>query len=263
MLIEAKILCKYWMVKPKGVVHVGAHTGEESRNYNELVFGPCLWVEANPNLIPHLREKFKDTNDLVVQAAIWDESGKTLDFNVANNSLSSSLFTFGLDSKRYPSLFMSETISIQTKRLDEIIPKDFIFNFVNLDIQGAELSAIKSLGERIKDVDYIFSEVNRKEIYEGAPNVFEIDSYLKQFEFERVVTCWVPFAGWGDALYVRRPLLKANLVRRRIGSFVTKGFHIRYISKKIIHYSVRIPKGYLVNKFSKSRNQGDHVKYFK
>jgi len=249
MLIEAKWLVRYWGIRPNGVVHVGAHLAEESVSYRELEFGPCLWVEANPRLIPNLLQIFQSTDDLVVQAAIWEESGKSLELNIANNSLSSSLFKFGLHSQKYPSVHMSETITVLTKRLDEVIPKDFKFNFVNLDIQGAELSALKSLGERITEVDYIFSEVNKSELYKDAPNVSELDDFLEKNGFEREITCWVPFAGWGDALYIRKQLSSSTAFLKAIGTAQTKSFHLKYIFKKIVHYSFRIPRGFIRNLF--------------
>lgn len=251
MLIKAKWLVRYWEARPNGVVHVGAHLAEESASYKELGFGPCLWVEANPKLVPYLQEKFKTTDDLVIQAAVWEKSGKTLELNIANNSLSSSLFNFGLHSKKYPSVKMNEAIEVETKRLDEIIPNEFKFNFINLDIQGAELSALKSLGIRIHEVDYIFTEVNKLELYKGAPRIGELDSYLAKFGFKRVVTCWVPFAGWGDAFYINQKGKKANSFKAIVGYLLTKKFHIVYIYKKIVHYLVRIPNGYISSRFGK------------
>jgi FkbM family methyltransferase len=250
MLIKAKWLVRYWGIRPNGVVHVGAHLAEESMSYAKLDFGPCLWVEANPRLIPNLLQKFQSTDDLVIQAAIWEESGQSLELNIANNSLSTSLFKFGSHAKRYPSVHMSETIKVHTKRLDEVIPQNFKFNFVNLDIQGAELSALKSLGERISEVDYIFSEVNKSELYKDAPNVSELDSFLQKCGFKREITCWVPFAGWGDALYIRNQVSSSTAFLKVIGTAQTKVFHLKYAYKKIVHYVFRIPRGFIGNLFT-------------
>ena len=257
MLISAEWLIRFWGVQPKGVVHVGAHLAEESPSYIKHNFGPCVWVEANPRLIPFLEEKLKKTDDFVIESAIWEESGRKLDLNIANNSLSTSLFEFGLHSEKYPSVKTSEIISVTTKRLDEVLPKNFLFNFVNLDIQGAELSALKSLGSRINEVDYIFTEVNKRELYKSAPTVKQLDDFLFKEGFKRVVTCWVPLAGWGDAFYVRDSLKSNNFVLRSLGTVATKNFHIRYVAKKIIQYTYRIPRGYLINKVSmKIRRNG-------
>lgn len=79
------------------------------------------------------------------------------------------------------------------------------FNFLNLDLQGAELMALRGLGERLSDVDYIYTEVNKKDVYQGCAKVEELDRFLT--EFTRVETLWCEDGGvdhgWGDAFYIR------------------------------------------------------------
>jgi hypothetical protein len=86
--------------------------------------------------------------------------------------------------------------------LDEVIPEHTNFDFLTLDIQGAELEALKGMGRLISKVRWIFTEVNRREMYSGIPLVSDLDTFLSERGFSRVVTLWNP-AGWGDALYVR------------------------------------------------------------
>ncbi len=238
MLIKADWLIRYWGVKPEGVVHVGAHLAEELSSYKRLNFGTCLWVEANPNLIPILKRKLANTKDILVEAAVWEESGKKVDLNIASNSLSTSLFEFGLHRQIYPSVITSEVISVQTRRLDEIIPLSYKFNFINLDIQGAEMSALKSLGSRTPEVHYIFSEVNKKNLYKDAPSVRALDEFLGNLGFKRQITFWVPFAGWGDALYVSEKVNKNSPVLRLIGKAkvqITRTYYILSKTWRVIY----------------------------
>ena len=74
---------------------------------------------------------------------------------------------------------------------------------MNIDLQGVELEALKGLGQYIHQVKWIYTEVNRKEVYIDCTNVKDLDLYLKNFGFSRVVTKWCLGKGWGDALYVR------------------------------------------------------------
>jgi hypothetical protein len=73
---------------------------------------------------------------------------------------------------------------------------------VNIDVQGAELQAIKGMGNLVRAVDAIYCEVNKEELYEGCAVVNEIDEYLKNYHFQRVATRWIIGKGWGDALYL-------------------------------------------------------------
>ncbi len=89
--------------------------------------------------------------------------------------------------------------------LKSILPKYNIdFNFLNLDIQGAELKALKGMEEYLNKVDYIYTEVNEDYVYKDCALVNELDEYLKLFGLYRVETKWCENYKWGDALYIRQ-----------------------------------------------------------
>jgi sugar phosphate isomerase/epimerase len=74
---------------------------------------------------------------------------------------------------------------------------------VNLDIQGVELKALKGMGDYLKDVQYIYTEVNSDYVYKNCSIVGEIDDFLKQYGFSRVETSWFRDCRWGDAFYMK------------------------------------------------------------
>jgi hypothetical protein len=55
-------------------------------------------------------------------------------------------------------------------------------------------------------LEFILSEVNVEELYEGCCLIEELDSYMKSYGFERIITdMWDDGAvGWGDALYIKK-----------------------------------------------------------
>ena len=75
---------------------------------------------------------------------------------------------------------------------------------MNLDIQGAELKALKGMEEYLNSVDYIYSEVNSDYVYKNCALVKEIDEYLLKFGLHRVETKWYGDCKWGDAFYIRK-----------------------------------------------------------
>jgi hypothetical protein len=97
-----------------------------------------------------------------------------------------------------------DEIKVLTKRIDSLIDESEMPNFLNIDIQGAELAAIQSLGALIRKVDYIFVEVNRREVYKECTKVDDLDLFLEHNGFKRVTTRWYFKQGWGDALYIRK-----------------------------------------------------------
>lgn len=80
-------------VKPRRVLHVGAHTGEEAQSYFEMGCESVVWVEANEALIPSLQAHLATVpiKHQIITAALWDEN-KILDFKITNNLQSSSLY---------------------------------------------------------------------------------------------------------------------------------------------------------------------------
>ena len=90
-----KELIRYWNVSPKGVIHVGAHEAEESDQYDSAKWGKVYWVEAQPDKVDFLRQKFVKSKDQVIAAAVWSSPGVKLNLKVMTNSASTSLLNLG------------------------------------------------------------------------------------------------------------------------------------------------------------------------
>jgi hypothetical protein len=76
-------------------------------------------------------------------------------------------------------------------------------DFINADLQGFELNAIKGMGDLLHQFKYAYIEVNKAQVYEGCAQIEELDEYLKGFGFRRVETAkWI--GDWSDALWVKK-----------------------------------------------------------
>ena len=210
MLISVRQLERYWAVRPKGVLHVGAHEAEELADYQAAKWTPVLWVEGLPDKAAELQKRFRGTaNQSAISAVAWDSDGESLTMWRTNNEQSSSALPLGTHLVEHPEVRVIEELSVQSSRLDTLLQGSaHRFDFINLDIQGAELRALQGLGDRIRDLRWIYCEVNKKPLYVGANLVSEIDAYLAPFDFRRVDTYMTPH-GWGDALYVRADAVPA------------------------------------------------------
>jgi FkbM family methyltransferase len=188
---------------------------EERESYVELGWGSAgiTWVESQPNLIAKLNSLEMLREDKIVQATAWDVSGLALTFNVSNNSQSSSLLNFGTHKANYPSIDFNSSFEVVTVRLDDIFPVESRFDLINLDIQGAELHALRGLGSLLHGTKWVYSEVNKEQVYKGCSEIDELDSYLNTFGFTREATIWVPKAGWGDALWVHESVAPSAIQR--------------------------------------------------
>ena len=204
MLFPVKLIDKYIAAKPRGVLHVGAHQAEESPDYEASNWGNVIWVEAQPELAAKLRSELNSNHNTVIEAVAWSQSGEKLNFNVASNGQSSSVLEFGSHSESYPEIKFVTSIEVVTTRLDEILKKPLDFEFINLDIQGAELEALKGLSEVLDAVKYIYTEVNKEEVYKGCATADQIEAYLRDKGFRKISTRWVAGKGWGDSFYARK-----------------------------------------------------------
>lgn len=199
MLISVQVLKKYWGVNPKSIVHVGAHNAEELETYRLAGWGPVTWIEAQPQKIHNLLQRVPSSHT-VIEAAVWDADDVELKLNVMTNTESTSLLKLGTHAKEHPGVTLSHTLSVTTKTLESLLGESEAPELLALDIQGAELRAIKGLGSRIKQVKWVYCEVNKDELYEGCCQVTDLDEYLALYGFERVATRWTAHK-WGDALY--------------------------------------------------------------
>jgi FkbM family methyltransferase len=204
MLFDVSELVRNWNIRPKGVLHVGAHKAEEWPRYEEHSWTPVIWVEGQTELVEYLLQSLPKEDNEIIQAYVWSESGVEKTFNVASNGQSSSLLEFGSHAIDYPEIQFQEILTVRTKRLDDVLSDKPPFDFVNIDLQGVELEALIGLGQFIHQVKWIYTEVNRKEVYVDCTNVKELDLYLETFGFSRVATRWCLGKGWGDALYVQK-----------------------------------------------------------
>jgi len=203
MLISLHELVNKYNINLKGILHVGAHECEEIYHYeNYISRNNVLWVEAMKDKVDFCKAKYPEIN---IEQAVISDKIENVTFKISNNGQSSSILDFGLHSYFHPEVVFVDSIQTETKLLKDIICNyDIDYNFINLDIQGVELRALKSMEEYLSKIDYIYTEVNSDYVYKDCNLVTEIDDYLKQFGFDRVETIWSGDCRWGDAFYIRR-----------------------------------------------------------
>jgi FkbM family methyltransferase len=203
MLIDFNYLVKKYKITFRGILHVGAHECEEIGYYDsKLPRNKVLWVDALSDKVQQSIKKHK--NILIECAAVSDKEEKLI-FHRSNNGQSSSILELGTHKKHHPEIHYVDNIEMTTQLLSNILAKypDIDFNFLNLDIQGAELKALKGMESYLYKVDYIYTEVNTEYVYENCALVTELDEYLEKFGLKRVEIKIYGNCGWGDAFYIR------------------------------------------------------------
>ncbi|MGP1346505.1 MAG: FkbM family methyltransferase [Phycisphaerales bacterium] len=213
-------LTRRYNLKPRGVVHVGGHIGEETQTYAALGIKRQFWVEPQPTIYEML-VKNAPPSDLVRHANVACGARRDrLTLNVIPQRAGES---FGLSSLLKPTdalrddenTDVAETIEVPIVPLDDLLREQGLdpsgYNLLVIDTQGYELEVMKGATGLIGDhIDYVFTEVSRTPLYEGSCLEHEIDAFLEGLGLQRVYSR-LSQRGHGDALYIREALLPALL----------------------------------------------------
>jgi FkbM family methyltransferase len=236
MFISPETMFRLWRISPNGVLHVGAHLGEEKLEYERYGFGKIYWVEANPILCDRLK---KVTSDEVFQGLVWSTSNLDRKFHVGEDTFVSSTLSPGLINEIYPSLVFTKELNMKTTTLQDLIPPTCNYNFVNFDVQGAELHAMKGLGTLMDKVQYIYTEVNFVNLYKDSALLSDLDSFLKDYGFKRVALKRVPGKGWGEAFFIRTSNLgQSKNLRLSIGSIIFKFINFFSMARDFLNRAI-------------------------
>ena len=203
MLISLDLLVYKYNIQFKGILHIGAHECEELFSYEKYINrNKILWIEALKDKVEISKMRFPN---IFIENAVVSDKIETVTFNRSNNGQSSSFLDLGLHKDLHPHVWYIDSFQTETKLLKDIICNyNIYFNFLNLDIQGTELKALKGMENYLKNVDYIYTEVNSDYVYKDCSLIDEIDNYLDNFGFKRVEVVWYEKCQWGDAFYIKK-----------------------------------------------------------
>lgn len=201
MLINLTDLVTKYSMNITGVIHVGAHYAEEYGIYTQLGIKNIHFIEPANKAFTLIRDRF-DGNPLVncYNVACGEETGQfELFTETKNKGQSNSLLRPKKHLEHYPDIVFNGSEIVEVVALDSLGITGC--NFMNVDVQGFEGSVFKGATETLKGIDWIYTEVNTAELYEGCTQLSELEEILS--DFERVETRMTR-QGWGDCLFKRK-----------------------------------------------------------
>ncbi len=222
-----KFLKMTGIAPPRGIVHVGAHHGQEIGEYQSYAPDLLIWVEADPRLYTELQDylsqyNLPDTAQWCLNALVSDTDGEIQDFHLAgNNGQSSSMFPFtDLISKNYPEAAPTgEVMRLETKTIRKLLSEMDLtpeqVDYLVLDTQGAEMKCLKGADPYLDGLSYLTAEASTIELYQGGAQLHELDEYLKRYDFLRI--SGDPIHGHSNALYLKIDELK-EIPESEVGS---------------------------------------------
>lgn len=207
MLLSFLNLCKKYSIKADGVIVCGAHFGEEHKDYVAAGIKRFVYIEPVASTFNVLRNKFAAHHHIqLFNCACGDMDCEMVMYTGSQNQgQSNSLLKMDKHLEIHPGITLPTTELVNVRRLDSLGLAHKGYQLLVMDAQGYEGHIIRGATETLKQINYVYSEVNKDSVYSGCTLVDDLDKLLH--EFERVETgAWVGNA-WSDALYVRRTLL--------------------------------------------------------
>ena len=191
-------------------LHVGACELEELPGYTKAGIVDIVWIEARPAAVHDMRAKHPDQT--ILQACVSNVTGKHVLFretiNDSNDHQQSSMLPIhaGNMLRACPSLRITKSYHLQSWRIDDLLATQNInpeFQFLNVDVQGAELLALQGISDAMwQTIKIVYVEFNAVEYYKGSPKPEQLHAFLVSKGFARKLTKWCGTT-FGDSVYAR------------------------------------------------------------
>ena len=203
MLLDFDTLLSKYEMNITGILHIGAHYGQEHGLYQRHGVKNIIYFEPLEKNFDKLKENINDGTPLY-KVALGNENKRVEMFVESDNQgMSSSVLNPKVHLSQYPYIRFEEKEEVDMRRLDDMEINKENFNTIVIDVQGYELEVFKGSENFLKNIDYIFSEINRDEVYEGCAQIEELSNYLSSYGFELVEHSWVG-GSWGEGLYIKK-----------------------------------------------------------
>lgn len=175
----------------RGVIHVGAHHGEEILRYASAGLR-VVWIEANPACMKKLRKNLSGfVRQRAIQALIGGKASPQRAFFLASNDgASSSVFPIAEHQYIWPDIKMYGKVFLPQQTLPETLLKEGIavsdYDTLVLDVQGAELEVLHGIPALRQTFEKIELEAADFPSYEGGTTRAQIHAYLVKEGFEEL-----------------------------------------------------------------------------
>jgi FkbM family methyltransferase len=190
--------------------------------YNKFPNSKIYAFECNPNTLDLCKKNIESYSDRItlIEGAVCDYDGnitfypinqqKTITTWEDGNPGASSIFKS--NGKYTHEKYVQDEITTNCHRLDSVmnnygIPK---VDIIWMDLQGAELLALKGLGNYLHNVKYIHTEVSYKEMYSGQVMFDELNKYILSNGF--IIKNNLSLRGWQeDVIYEKKNISQVSL----------------------------------------------------
>jgi FkbM family methyltransferase len=211
------ILANIEQPMPKGILQVGASYGQELAEFRNNGVEKALLIEPLPEPFAYISDICKNIPGYIAFNALCSEvAGVEHTFHVASNGGQSSSI---LKPLKHLDLFntvkFDQEISLQSTTVDDIL--QFLnqngyqnithdLDTLYMDVQGAEFKVLLGAARTLKQINYIYTEFIRGELYQGTVS---LETYCSLLEAHGFTLNYLSFNKYhhADILFVRKSIL--------------------------------------------------------
>ena len=136
MLLNLDNLKEKYNLNIKGVLHIGAHVGQEYKTYERLGINDVIFFEPIQSTFQRLKENVGD-KAILVNTALGNIEGEVEMFTESiNEGQSSSVLQPEYHLVQHPNIQFNGKETVKITKLDNFIKDKEKYNFINVDVQG-------------------------------------------------------------------------------------------------------------------------------
>src|SRR5262249_40498977 len=162
----------------RGVIHVGAHEGQEFGSYLRAGCREVLFIEADAQTFQRLHAKVGWSQRATCVEQLVSDAAGSVTFHRMSMDPSSSMLRLQRPADIYPGITEVGTVERPAETLDRLLEREGAdeqrFNILALDVQGAELLVLLGAQQTLQHVDAVLAEVNYEELYEGCALIHDL-----------------------------------------------------------------------------------------
>lgn len=205
--------------KPYVIFDIGSRDCEQSIEFYKAFPNAKIYAfECNPNTLDLCEQNIIAYQDRItlIKGAVCDYDGSITFYPINQektkttwkdgNPGASSLFKS--NGKYTVENYVQDEITTTCHRLDTIMDSHSIprVDIIWMDLQGAELLALKGLGNKLSSVEYLHTEVSHKEMYTGQVMYKELNDYVIQNNFSILNN--LSLRGWQEDVIYKKNISK-------------------------------------------------------
>jgi len=141
--------------------NVGNFTEENLKKYSQCEF---ILIEANPELIPILKNKFKNLNKVKILNYCISENDGYANFYISAAHKISTASTKWITDSRFSNYKFKDPIKIQSSSLNSIVEKYGKSDYIKIDVEGYEKTIILGIKKYLGLISFEWAEELKSDI---------------------------------------------------------------------------------------------------